>query len=344
MKIELLDENNTAQWDDYVRANPEASFYHFSFWKDVIEDTFGHNTYYLASRSSAGELNGILPLVRLKSLLFGNFMVSMPFFNYGGVCADNDTAAAALLDEAIKVAEEEGASHIELRHTRNLFSGLPCKKSKVTMELGLPEDPDKLWKGLPSKLRSQIRRPKKDGMYAKVGGAEELDNFYDVFSRNMRDLGTPVYSKDFFRNILEALESACRVVTVYSKDHLPVASGFLTSYRGRVEIPWASSLREYNRSSPNMMLYWTSLSYACDSGCSVFDFGRSTPGEGTYRFKKQWGAEPRELYWHYWLKDGGELPDLSPSNSKFELAISIWKKLPVSLTRVIGPPIVKYLP
>ena len=159
----------------------------------------------------------------------------------------------------------------------------------------------------------------------------------------MRELGTPVYPKSFFKNILETFQESAWICSVY-KDEEPVASGFLFGFKDRLDIPWASSKREYDRFNPNMLLYWNSLKFACENGYRIFDFGRSTPGEGTYKFKEQWGAKPIQLYWHYWLKNNGPLPELNPKNPKYQMAIKIWQKLPVAVTRFIGPMIVKNIP
>jgi FemAB-related protein (PEP-CTERM system-associated) len=175
------------------------------------------------------------------------------------------------------------------------------------------------------------------------GKLDLLDDFYEVFAINMRDLGTPVYPKRFFEAILESFSETTSICAVYAGAR-PVAAGFLIGFNGMLEIPWASSLRDFNRYSPNMILYWTVLKFACDHGYRVFDFGRSTPDEGTYRFKAQWGAVPTPLYWHYWMRQGDQLPELNPDNPKYAMAIWLWKRLPVSLTKWIGPSIVKNLP
>jgi FemAB-related protein (PEP-CTERM system-associated) len=320
-----------------------SSCYHLTCWKDVIEESFGHRTYYLLSEDH-DEVTGILPLVHLKSAIFGNFIISLPYFNYGGVCADNPIIAGRLIDEAIRIAKDADVDHIELRHTWSVSNGMPVKTGKVSMRLPLANNLDALWTAFSSKLRSQIRKPEKLGMYSKIGQEDELDSFYKVFSTNMRDLGTPVYPKYFFGNIIRRLPDSARICSVYTKDGLPVAAGLLLGFKDRMEIPWASSLRTHNHLSPNMLLYWASLQFACKKGYGCFDFGRSTPGEGTYRFKEQWGAKPVQLFWHYWLKNGGPLPELNPKNPKYQLAIKVWRRLPIGLTRLIGPKIVKNLP
>jgi FemAB-related protein (PEP-CTERM system-associated) len=342
--VRILQDSDLARWDQYVSASDEATCYHLSGWKSVIEQSFKHKAYYLFAEDSKGQIQGILPLVNLKSILFGNFLISMPYFNYGGICANGADYMAQLMDAAISIAIEHKAAHIELRHFRPLAFSLSVKTTKVAMRLQLPSDPDDLWKSLSSKLRSQIKRPMKEGMYAALGGEECLDHFYDVFAENMRDLGTPVYGKDFFRNILIQFPSSTRICTVFTKEGIAVASGFLVGFKKVLEIPWASSLRSHRNSSPNMLLYWTSLKYACENGYTTFDFGRSTPGEGTYKFKEQWGAKPVQLFWHYWLRNDSSLPELNPHNPKYRMAVKVWRKLPLSITKLIGPAIVGNLP
>lgn len=342
--MRLLTDDQRSAWDAFVAETPQASLYHLSGWKSVIERSFGHTTHYLMSLDGAQHVTGILPLVHLKSRLFGSFLVSLPYFNYGGACAVDEATARGLLGDAVQLARELGAEHIELRHTHNSFPELPVKQEKVSMRLALPSDSELLFKSFESKRRSQIRRPQKEGMVASIGGAEELDAFYAVFSENMRDLGTPVYGKAFFRNILDTFPERTWICTVRDREGRPVAAGFLVEFRGVMEVPWASSLRRFNRFSPNMLLYWRMLSWACERQCVTFDFGRSTVDEATFRFKQQWGAQPMELYWHYWLRDSRPLPALNPANPKYKLAIEAWKRLPLPLTRLIGPAIVKNLP
>lgn len=329
--------------DDYVERSESSSLYHYYVWRDVIEKSFGHDCYYLVCENERGVVGGILPLVHMKSALFGNQLVSMPFFNYGGVCADDEKCRDLLLEESIRKAKDLGAGNIEFRQVAPLNNGFPVKTAKVSMRLRLPDSAEELWRSFPSKLRSQIRRTEKEGMEIRVGRFEELDSFYSVFSINMRDLGTPVYPKYFFWNILNYFPRNTWICSIYM-GKTAVASGFLAGAKGMLEIPWASSIRRYNKYSPNMLLYWTSLSFACRQGYSVFDFGRSTAGESTYKFKEQWGAAPVQLHWHYWLRQEGEMPEINPRNPKYRWAIEIWKKLPVPLTTILGPPIVKNIP
>jgi FemAB-related protein (PEP-CTERM system-associated) len=246
------------------------------------------------------------------------------------------------MEAASREAKQLGSVHVEFRDDIPR-EGYPAREDKVNMILPLPDDEETLWQGFTPKLRTQIRRPQRENPTVRYGGAEFLEDFYTVFARNMRDLGTPVYGRDFFRNILAVFPDNCRIMVVYLENR-PVASGFLAGYRDRLEIPWASTLRSVNHLSMNMLLYWHVLRFAIDGEFRYFDFGRSSRDTGTFRFKQQWGARPKPLYWHYWLKDGGELPALNPGNPKFALAINVWKRLPLKVTEWLGPRVVKNLP
>jgi FemAB-related protein (PEP-CTERM system-associated) len=211
------------------------------------------------------------------------------------------------------------------------------------MILELAKDAETQWHGFNAKLRNQIRKAEKSGLTAIVGGKELLTDFYAVFVRNMRDLGTPVYAEKFFSEVLNFFCDHTRIIVVHLAGE-PVAAGLIAWFRDTVEIPWASSIRDYNQFCPNNLLYWTALQYALAHGFARFDFGRSTPGEGTYRFKEQWGAKPIQLNWQYLLPEGASLPELNTKNPKFEMAIRIWQKLPLNLTRLLGPHIVGNIP
>ena len=342
LEIEILNKKNDGLWDSYVNNNPRSSVYHLSVWKDLVKNVFGHDSYYLHAISD-GEVVGILPLIRITSYLFGDFIISMPFFNYGGVIGNTHEIEDELMKYACCMAKDIGVHHVEYRDVIERNNLWEVRKDKVVMELQLPDSSDELWKMFKPKLRAQIRKPIKEGAIAVHGGKELLDEFYQVFSRNMRDLGTPVYSKEFFSEILSALPESS-MLTIIRYNDKPVAAGFLIGYQGCLEIPWASSVREYNSIGVNMLLYWNVLEQAIKGGYKTFDFGRSSLNSGTYRFKKQWGAQPKQLFWHYCISDGGSIPEITPNNPKYRLAISVWQRLPLFIANYLGPNIVKYLP
>jgi FemAB-related protein (PEP-CTERM system-associated) len=210
------------------------------------------------------------------------------------------------------------------------------------MLLELPRSKEELLKSFKAKLRSQISRPQKEGMTTIIGKAELIDSFYKVFSINMRDLGSPVHSKKLLKEICDILNYNVRIGIV-NYENTPVAAGLIFCFRDTVEIPWASSLKQYNKLSPNMLLYWSLMEYACDNGFTYFDFGRSTPEEGTYKFKEQWGAKPWPLYWQNIVFNGHPVSQNDLKKSDFGRASHYWKKLPVPISNMIGPLIRKHI-
>ncbi len=349
-------------WDNYVKNHPNGTLYHLPGWKNVIERTYGHRSYYLmAEKSHEDEIQqivGILPLFHIKHFLFGNSLISIPFFDMAGILADDDKIEKALLTEVIQLGQRLGVDIIELRHTQPLSClrkpTLPnlteptnpikvaTKSHKVRMLLPLPETSEILWGSFKSKQRNKIKKPLRADVKTLIGGEELLEDFYDVFSINMRDLGSPVHSKNLFKNVLREFPTKARVVMAYKNDKA-VACGFFIGFKNVMENPWSSFLRGYSRLRPNYLLYWTMLQYASDYGFSFFDFGRSSPDEGTYKFKTQWGAKPEPLYWNYVKLSGKSINNVSTDKSRFDHLIYLWQKLPVNLTKVIGPLIRKYI-
>lgn len=327
-------------WDDYVNRHPSGTIDHQWAWREVFTGAMGQHPVYLVARRNAS-IVGVLPLVEMRSLLFGRSIVSVPFLNYGGVLADDAAAAEALVDAARETAIRFRASHVELRHTRRTLPTLPCRQHKLSMTLQLPESSEALWTALDRKVRNQVRKAQKANLEVIAGGAELVDAFYGIFARNMRDLGTPVYPRAFFRKA--AVVPGVRVFIV-RQGTMPIAAGITAGFRTVVLNPWASSLREFRHLCPNMLLYWAMLEQAIADGASTFDFGRSSPGGGTHQFKLQWGAVAQPQCWEYVLLSKSDLPDQSPSNPKFEAAIAIWRRLPLIVANTAGPFIARGLP
>ena len=326
------------EWDAFVASQPDATGYHSWGWREVFERAFGHRPIYVVARHGAA-IRGVLPLVQINSRLFGRSLTSLPFLNYGGVLADDQAAAEVLVNAAADIARAERCRHVELRHQIRRFPQLADKQHKVSMLLSLK---GVSWDGLDKKVRNQIRKAQKSELTVDSGGLELLPNFYTVFARNMRDLGTPVYGRAFFAEILQAFPGQAQLHVVHLGAR-PIAAGLTYHHRRTLEIPWASSVREFNHLCPNHLLYWTVIERAIALQCEVFDFGRSTPGEGTYKFKEQWGALPLSLHWEYVLLDG-PMPNASPTNSKYGAAIELWKRLPLAVANVLGPHIVRGIP
>jgi len=330
------------EWNTYVNSNPAASIYHRAEWRDIIRKTYGHESYYFIARGADKHIVGILPLIRLKSRLFGDLLVSMPYFKTGGTVADHPCVEKQLMQAANEKASKLGIEHIEYRDDIPR-EGFPVQSGKVNMILPLPESQEELWNNFSSKLRAQVKRPLRENPEVLLGGKEYLDDFYAVYARNMRDLGSPAHSKQFVQNIMSSFPDRSWIICLRLNKR-PIAAGFLISHGDMLEIPLASTVRDVNHLSMNMLLYWEVLKFAIDSDFLYFNFGRSSKDAGTFRFKQQWGAIPMQLYWHYWLNGSNELPSLNPSNPKYALAINTWKKLPLAITNWLGPRIVRNLP
>lgn len=326
-------EVDAPEWDAFVRRTEGGTFAHLSAWGPVFRD-MGHSTTYLTARSG-NEIVGVLPLVKFTTLLFGSRYVSVPYLNDGGPIG-SPAGVEALLKHACQLAERAAVT-MQLR-TRVQRTSAATASRKVTVLLPVPDTPDELWSKLPSKLRSQVRRPQKAGLTVRFGHTE-LASFYSVWSHNMRDLGTPVLPRRFFDAALAALPSECLVGCVYSGDQ-PVAAGAGFLFRGEFEMTWASSLRAWNRDAPNMLLYWEFMAQAIERGASTFNFGRCTAGEGTHRFKLQWGGDTVPLQW---IETGSAAGDGQPS-SLARAVSTAWTRLPLPLSRVLGPVVARQLP
>lgn len=331
-------------WDAYVSAHPRASAYHLAAAVNVGPQVFGLRAFFLSARDVAGKIVGVLPLVEQSSLVFGRFLVSVPFFTYGGVLADDDAVAVQLARAASDLAQSRRAAHVELRHIEPIEGlGLGERLDKVSMVLDLPETEDTLSKKLGSKLRSQIRRADREQIEVLWGGVELVKDFYTVFASTMHELGTPVYPRRFFETFCRSLPELSRVLVVKSNGVVHAAS-IVIRHGARLEVPWAAATAHAKRNSINMRLYWEMLSFAVRGSARQFDFGRSTVDAGTYRFKAQWGAQPMQLRWHYWLPDGAAIPQLNHSNPKYAVAANLWRRMPLWCANLIGPHIARNLP
>lgn len=343
-QIADLEEVGAERWDAYVLSHPHASLYHQSKWCTLFREVYRLKPFYLAHINDNGIVVGVLPLLQQKSALFGHQLISLPFFiNDAGVLADDASTRDALLNATEELAKKLGAERVELRSMAQLDIPWRARESKICMQLTLPDTVDALGKALGSKLRSQIKRPEREGIDIVHGGVECVDDFYQVIACNMRDLGSPVHAKALYQAILKEFPDHAHIVLI-KKDNKPVAAAFLIGYKQLLEIPWASSLREYNNIGVNMRLYWEVLTYAIEHGYRIFDFGRSSKDSNTYRFKKQWGAHPVQCYWYNWSTTGDDGSELSNDNPKFQLAIKLWQRMPVALSNFIGPKLVRYLP
>ncbi len=341
--VEPVSVVDDARWDAYVDAHQESTAYHYSGWPRLLARAFGHEAVLLAA-TRGGAVIGVLPLVAMRSRLFGRFAVSLPYLNEAGLLADDPAVEHTLIDAAIHVAQVRGAEFLEIRHCRRHDRRLSERRHKVAMSLVLQPTVDEQWQALDRKIRNQVRKAEKNGVTVSSGGADLVQDFYGIFARNMHDLGTPVFSVRLFDEALATFPDRTRVFCARHGDHGPVAASIAHWRGGTIEVIWASALRESNGVSANVLLYWRMLQFAIEHQCATFEFGRCTPGEGPYHFKRQWGAEPRPLVWEYWTARPAIDIDKSPRNPKYRAAVALWRHLPVRLTTYLGPRIVRGIP
>jgi FemAB-related protein (PEP-CTERM system-associated) len=343
MRIIRCDAAHETGWTAFVEESKAASFYHRWEWRDINQRHLGHDSCYLAAVDGE-RIAGVFPLVQVKSRLFGNIGCSMPFVNYGGPASESEHIDAALLDAASAVASEWGVDYLEIRSPRDLGERYPCSKHKVSMTLDLSPDPDALFNAFKGDQRKDIRRAYKYGFTARFGTTEVFEDFYAILCDSWRDLGTPIYSKEYFQAVVATFPDQTRIAVVYAGDGTPAAAAFMGHQSGVVEGLWLGTRAQFRRQMVGYVLYWEIIKDACERGHHVFHLGRSTADSGAEQFKRKWNARPTQLYWHYVLRNRQEVPQLNVKNPKFKIAIAAWRKLPVGVTRHLGPFIARAIP
>ena len=327
----------------FVADHPQANLGHDPRWMRVMSDGLGHRPFSLSAWDGK-QVIGWLPLAETSSVLFGRHLVSLPYLNEGGVLADDPQVGAALVAEAGRIAKQRGARFVELRHRTlcNVPGLIPTRSDKMRMTLKLNAGSDELWTSIPSKVRNQIRKGQGRNFQVIFGGAELIDAFYRIFAVNMRDLGTPVFPRSLFAAMLDQFPQQAEICLLRHQN-IDVASAILVSQGSITEVPSASCLRAYQSKCANMLMYWKLLERAIERGSTVFDFGRSSEGCGTWQFKRQWGALPEPTGWQQWSIAPNCKP-ITKEDQGFGLATRLWRHLPVWLTRLIGPSIVRGIP
>lgn len=335
------------RWDAYALNHPQSSPYHLFAWKLAIEEAYGHRCHYLYCEAD-GQLVGILPLVHIRFPGLINELTALPYCDVGTCVCDSIKVQDILLREAARLHSTLPGKKMSLRgHLEESAAAMALlhrePSDKVRMLLRLPDSAEALLAGFKSKLRSQVNKAGKNGIAFRWGTVQDLDRLYHVFARNMLDLGSPVHGKVWFRSLLAQYGERMKMGLVEFEGTV-VGMGILLLAKKSVSIPWASTLRGYNALSPNMLLYWKLLEFSADNGFEYFDFGRSTLNEGTYHFKKQWGAEPVPLTWYTMGEEGTVAPGTPPAKGTArETAAAVWRHLPYPLATGLGPFLRKYI-
>ena len=336
--LSKLTADDFARWDDYVRSHDEGTVFHLSAWKSVIEESVGHQCHYYFVEQN-NQIVGVLPLVESKSFLFGHKLGSLPFCVYGGVLADDDTVSTLLTNEAIRLADTLAVDHLEMRNREPLYDW-PTKELYVTFRKEISTDDETNLMAIPRKQRAMIRKAIKLGLEYQID--EHLDNFFFAYESSVRNLGTPVFSRKYFRALKKHFGDDCEVLTV-TKDGETICSVMSFYYKDEVLPYYGGGTVAARNLAGNDFMYWSLMSHAVAKGCRVFDYGRSKAGTGAYSFKKNWGFEPTPLHYQFYLVKDEALPDLNPLNPKYRYFIKAWQNLPLPIARVIGPGISKYL-
>jgi len=341
MNVSVLDATDVS-CDDFVRRMANAKLCHLPAWAQIVKQTFGHESFTLIARER-GTICGVLPLTKVCSRLFGNRIVSQAFSNYGGPLVKNKRALSELLNGAFDLAKQQRFPIIEFRNIEPLPCDVVTNQDKVCMILPLVPDPDKIWWCLKPEIRNRVRKAEKSDLVTTNGGQELLGEFYQLWTIRMRQLGTPCYSESFFRNIIETFPEYSRIFVV-RLGTLTVGASLNYSFNGLAQCRWAATRIEFNRMGAGTLLYWSAISHYCLAGYRLFDFGRSTVDSSQYEFKRRWGTKPIQLYYQYWMQPDHRLSVVTPDNPRYAKKVALWKKLPLWVTRAVGPQIARSLP
>lgn len=336
VRIERV-EKPGAEWDAFVEATPGATLGHAAAWAEVLGKAYGLAPHYLAARGTDGALAGLLPLAEFRSLRGARELVSLPFLDAAGVLAPDGETEALLVTEALATARRLGARTVELRQLRPLTSLAAPPTSRVDLALPLPDDEEALWRSLPAKVRNQTRKAGREGLALAAPPVELLESFYEPYRVNMRDLGSPAHRRAFFAAAAAAFGPRLRFVVVADGER-PVGGLVAIRYANAVTVPWASTLRSERSRCPNNLIYWEALRWAVAHKAQEFDFGRSPPESGTWRFKRGWGAEERPLAWARLDAEGRAEPAHSATDSRLVRGLArVWRRLPPPLCDALGP-------
>ncbi|MDO8264218.1 MAG: FemAB family PEP-CTERM system-associated protein, partial [Gallionella sp.] len=313
-------------WDEFVMACPEATFFHRAGWQKIVRDVFRHDTYFLYAMAD-GSIQGVLPLGHVKSWLFGNSLVALPFAVYGGVAAVNALAAAALELEAQQIAKRLGVAHLEWRNVKPRHADWPTQDLYVTFRKEIQPEEDANMLAIPRKQRAMVRKGIKNGLVSQID--HDVDRFFALYADNVHRHGTPAMPKRYFKSLLAEFGADCEVLTITAPDGRPLSSVLSFYFRDEVLPYYAGDDESARDLAANDFKYWELMRRACVRGLKVFDYGRSKQGTGSFSFKKNWGFEPRPLHYEYCLYKRDAIPQNNPSNAKYKLLIETWRRMPI---------------
>lgn len=339
-QLALTDTANAVRWDAFVLACPDATFFHRAAWQSILRNVFRHPTYFLYAEQD-GKIEGVLPLAHIKSRLFGNSLIALPFAVYGGVAATTPEAATALEQEAQSLARKLDVDHLEFRNIHPRHTDWPTQDLYVTFRKAILPDVEANMQAIPRKQRAMVRKGINYGLISTVD--RKSDRFFKLFADNVHRHGTPALPKRYFDALLQVFGDDCEILTVTTPEGKPLSSVLSFYFRDEV-LPYYAGDDEMARNfAANDFKYWELMRRSCERGLKVFDYGRSKVGTGPYSFKKNWGFEPQALHYEYCLYKRDSIPQNNPNNAKYKLLIETWRRMPIGLANLIGPHIVRNL-
>jgi FemAB-related protein (PEP-CTERM system-associated) len=340
--VHTLNAGSEAAWDRFVAAMPGATFFHRAGWAKVIETAFGHASHFSFTERD-GAITGVLPLGRVKTMLFGDTLISVPFCVYGGPVAADTESEAALIAHAESLLRRTGASALELRHMTEqpaMEEWIERPDLYVTFRKTIEADHERNMKAIPRKQRAMVRKGIQNGLTSVSN--RNADALHPIYAASVRNLGTPVFSRRYFRILMDVFREDADIVTILDQD-APIASVMNFYFRDEVLPYYGGGTMAARGRAGNDFLYWETMRRAADRGCTLFDFGRSKIGTGSYSFKHNWGFEPAKLHYRFRLKPGESIPEHNPLNPKYRMFIAAWKRLPLPVANAVGPFIVRGL-
>lgn len=339
--VRPLNDATEAAWDRFVEAMPAGSFFHRAGWAKVIETAFSHVSHYSFTERD-GAITGVLPLGRVKTLLFGDTLISSPFCVYGGPLAADAESEAALIAHAESLLARTGASALEFRYLGspgNPDSGwIERPDLYVTFRKQFEGDHERNMKAIPRKQRAMVRKAIQNGLASTAN--RDVGVLHRIYAESVRNLGTPVFSRRYFQILMDVFGEAADIVTVLDQG-APIAAVMNFYFRDEVLPYYGGGSAAARGRAGNDFLYWETMRRAADRGFRLFDFGRSKIGTGSFSFKHNWGFEPEKLHYRFRLKPGQTIPELNPLNPKYRLFIAAWKRLPLPVANLLGPLIVR---
>ena len=338
--LDPADSAAMARWDAFVIACPQATFFHRAGWLRIVREVFRHPAHFLFAER-AGRIEGVLSLAHVKSLLFGNALVSLPFAVYGGVAAGTAEAGEALEQAAREMAGRLGVEHLELRNMAPRHADWPTQDLYVTFRKEILPDEEANMLAIPRKQRAMVRKGIKNGLRSEIDSG--VERFFALYADNVHRHGTPALSKRYFQALQKEFGDDCEILTVVGPDGKVLSSVLSFYFRDEVLPYYAGDDVAARDLAANDFKYWELMRRACARGLKVFDYGRSKKGTGPYAFKKNWGFEPQQLHYEYCLLRRDAIPQNNPSNAKYRLFIEAWRRMPIGMANFLGPHIVRNL-